>query len=49
METNGLEVMGTTTSREKRGIQWNRFQIRVMGRVDGTMKKNLISDGYHDN
>jgi hypothetical protein len=36
--------------KEKRGIQWNRSQIRVSGRVGGsTEKKRLISEGYHCN
>jgi hypothetical protein len=32
---------------EKRGCQWDRFQIRVSGRVGGSKEKMLISDKYH--
>jgi hypothetical protein len=34
------------TDGEKRGSQWDRWQIRVSGRVGGTTEKN--GDRYHD-
>jgi hypothetical protein len=45
----GLQVIGTMMIREKRGIQWDRSQIRVSGRGSGPQKKKrLKNDRYHD-
>jgi len=35
----GLLVKGTTMISAKRGIQWNRWEIRVLERVGGSTKK----------
>jgi hypothetical protein len=42
-----LQVRGITTDGEKRGIKWDRWKIRVSGRVCGTTEKNDESDRYH--
>jgi hypothetical protein len=47
-EKKGLQVIGTTMIRVKRGIQWDRAQIRVSGRGVGPWKKRLKNDRYHD-
>jgi hypothetical protein len=39
-ETKLLQVIGTKSMREKRGIQWDRWKIRVSERVDGSTKTN---------
>jgi hypothetical protein len=34
----------------KRGVQWNRWKIRVLERVGGSMEnKRMASDRYHYN
>jgi hypothetical protein len=43
-----LEVIGTMTMREKRGMQWDRLQIRVPERGSGPLEKNIKNDKYHD-
>jgi hypothetical protein len=40
-------VKGTTIISEKGGIQWNRLEIRVSGRVGGYNEKWITSDRYH--
>jgi hypothetical protein len=35
-----LQVRGIMTDGEKRGRKWDRWKIRVSGRVGGTTKKN---------
>jgi hypothetical protein len=43
------EMIYMTVIRVKRGMQWDRCQIRVSGRVGGTTKKFFfISDRYHN-
>jgi hypothetical protein len=34
-----LQVRGTMVIKVKRGIQWNKWKIRVSGRVGGSMGK----------
>jgi hypothetical protein len=44
----GLLVKGTTMIGAKRGIQWNRWERRVLERVGGCMrKKKLTSNRYY--
>jgi hypothetical protein len=43
----GLLVNGTMMISAKRGIQWDRFQIRVSGRGRVHWKKRLKNDRYH--
>jgi hypothetical protein len=38
----GLLVKGTISISAKRGIQWNRWKIRVLGRVGGSTGKKGI-------
>jgi hypothetical protein len=39
MEKIGLKMIGTTTIKTKRGIQFERFQMRVLGRGVESMEK----------
>jgi hypothetical protein len=45
----GLQVRGIRTDKVKRGIQWDRWKIRVMGGVGRSMEiRILTSYRYHD-
>jgi hypothetical protein len=44
----GVMVNGTTTISEKRGSQWDRFQIGVSGRGRVHGKKKLLKNDRYD-